>query len=104
MIFDNDGYAYFIIDGKKTGGKLFTAGDQTLTMVYRTNSAVRPASLDITILVKGSNAAVKSLVGIYEITDSKLLKICFNSDKSGKRPVDFSPESEVLLLSKQDDK
>lgn len=101
IVFEEGGYAYFIIDGQKLGGKDFMMAEQKAYMVYETNTGSKPFEIDFVIKSKETDEEVKRLPGIYIFLDKNRMKLRMNFGSS-IRPKNFEPKSssEILILKR----
>ncbi|WP_299125551.1 hypothetical protein [uncultured Winogradskyella sp.] len=93
IIFDEEGYAAFEIEGQIMGGKEFVMNDQKGKMTYSINDKVNPIEVDF-ILTKIESGESKTLLGIAEFIDENTLT--FDISFGSIRPSEFGENSITL--------
>ncbi|WP_178984410.1 hypothetical protein [Winogradskyella helgolandensis] len=93
LIFDNEGYAAFEIEGQVMGGKEFYMKGQKGKMTYTINYQTSPIEVDFT-LTKIQSGESKKILGIAKFTDKNTLN--FNMSFDSVRPTEFDDNSIVL--------
>jgi len=93
IIFDANGYATFVIDGQKIGGKEFVLSGKKGNMTYTINSKVSPIQIDFKI-TKLESGESKRILAIAEFFDNNTLKVAINLDKD--RPINFEGDNAII--------
>ncbi len=101
LVFEEGGYAYFILEGHKLGGKEFMMGDVNSFMIYETNTQKKPFEIDFIIKSHKTKEELKRLTGIYSFLDSEKMKIRLNFNDN-KRPKNFEPKNheDIIILTR----
>jgi len=99
VVFEEEGYAAFVIDGKTLGGKSFTQSGVELSMKYDINYDVTPIQVDFIFYSMTVEQEVARMKGILEFEGEKTMKLALNFDTEGanERPSDFDDENSVTL-------
>jgi hypothetical protein len=90
IIFYDEGYAAFEIEGQIMGGKEFYMQGQKGEMTYSINYDTNPIEIDFT-LTKTLSGESKKILGIAQFTDEDTFN--FNMNFNGARPSDFDEGS-----------
>ncbi|SDI12359.1 hypothetical protein [Winogradskyella thalassocola] len=93
LVFDNEGYAAFEINGQVMGGKEFYMKGKKGKMTYSINYDTTPIEVDFT-LTKIESGESKKILGIAEFTDKNTLN--FNMSFDTDRPTEFGEDTMVL--------
>lgn len=97
IIFDDEGYAAFEINGQTIGGKEFFMNGKKGKMTYTINYDTNPIEVDFT-MTKIESGESKKMLGIAEFTDEDTLKFNINFDAA--RPTEFDNDSIILTRVK----
>ena len=97
IIFEEDGYAAFEIQGQILGGKEFYMSGEKGKMTYSINYETTPIEVDFT-LTKVESGESKQILAILEFENDNTLN--FNLSFDGPRPSEFDDNSIVLTRSK----
>ncbi|MBU2922323.1 hypothetical protein KO504_13300 [Winogradskyella psychrotolerans] len=97
IIFDDEGYASFEINGQTIGGKEFFMNGKKGKMTYTINYDTNPIEVDFT-MTKIESGESKKMLGIAEFTDEDTLKFNINFDAA--RPTEFDDDSIILTRVK----
>lgn len=93
LIFDNEGYAAFEINGQVMGGKEFIMNGQKGKMTYSINYGTTPIEVDFTV-TKVESGESKKILGIAEFTDKDTMN--FDMSFDDERPTEFAENSITL--------
>lgn len=93
IVFDNEGYAAFEVNGQVMGGKEFYMKGQKGKMTYTINYEASPIEVDFT-LTKVQSGESKKILGIAEFTDKDIMN--FNISFDAERPSEFDENSITL--------
>ncbi|MFK7834477.1 MAG: hypothetical protein AB8B52_14475 [Winogradskyella sp.] len=93
IMFDDDGYAAFEIQGQVMGGKEFTMNGEKGKMNYTINFETTPMEIDFT-MTKIESGESKKILGIAEFKDMNTIK--FDISFGDIRPSDFGDNSITL--------
>lgn len=93
IVFDEEGYASFEIEGQIMGGKEFTMNGQKGKMTYRINDKVSPVEIDF-IITKIDTEESMELLGIAEFIDKDTVN--FSISYNSVRPTQFGETSIIL--------
>lgn len=93
IVFDEEGYASFEIEGQIMGGKDFTMNGQKGKMTYSINDKVSPVEIDF-IITKIDTEESMELLGIAEFIDKDTVNFSISYDSV--RPTQFGETSIIL--------
>ncbi|QNK79112.1 hypothetical protein H7F37_08500 [Winogradskyella sp. PAMC22761] len=93
LIFDNEGYAAFEINGQVMGGKEFILKGQKGKMTYTVNYNTTPIEIDLKV-TKIESGESQSILAIAEFTDKDTMN--FNLRFDNVRPTEFDKNSITL--------
>ena len=93
IVFDEEGYASFEIEGQIMGGKDFTMNGQKGKMTYSINDKVSPVEIDF-IITKIDTEESMELLGIAEFIDKDTVN--FSISYNSVRPTQFGETSIIL--------
>ena len=93
IVFDEEGYASFEIEGQIMGGKDFTMNGQKGKMTYSINDKVNPVEIDF-IITKIDTEESMELLGIAEFIDKDTVNFSISYDSV--RPTQFGETSIIL--------
>ena len=93
IVFDEEGYASFEIEGQIMGGKEFTMNGQKGKMTYSINDKVNPIEIDF-IITKIDTEESMELLGIAEFIDKDTVN--FSISYNSVRPTQFGETSIIL--------
>jgi len=93
LIFDNEGFAAFEINGEVMGGKEFIMKGQKGKMTYTINHKTKPIEVDFT-LTKIETGDSKKILAIAEFSDKNTLR--FNMSFGEVRPSEFTEDTITL--------
>lgn len=93
IVFDEEGYASFEIEGQIMGGKEFTMNGQKGKMTYSINDKVSPVEIDF-IITKIDTEESMELLGIAEFIDKDTVN--FSISYNSVRPTQFGETSIIL--------
>ena len=93
IVFDEEGYASFEIEGQIMGGKDFTMNGQKGKMTYSINDKVNPIEIDF-IITKIDTEESMELLGIAEFIDKDTVN--FSISYNSVRPTQFGETSIIL--------
>ena len=94
ILFDNEGYATFEIQGKTIGGKEFIMNGKKGKMTFKINRNVKPIEIDFTI-TKLETGEEKTLLCIAEFKDDNHMLFASNFDEN--RPTEFNETNSISL-------
>ena len=94
MIFQEDGFAYFEIQGQIFGGKEFNFGGDKGQMTFEINDTTNPITIDF-IVTKLSTGEQNKLLAIAEFIDDNTMNFAIGFD--GNRPTDFDNDKSILM-------
>ena len=91
--FDDEGYAYFEIEGQIIGGKEFVFDGKKGRMTYEINSNVDPIEIDL-IITKLESGEQKKLFCIASFIDDDSMKFAIDFET---RPDGFNSENSIIF-------
>ncbi len=92
--FDNEGYAFFEMQGRIFGGKEFIFDGKKGKMTYEVNSKTNPIQLDF-VITKLEDGEQKRLLCIVEFSDNNTMKMALNFNDD--RPIVFDQKNSITL-------
>ncbi|WP_296316941.1 hypothetical protein [Winogradskyella sp. UBA3174] len=93
ILFDNEGYAAFEIQGQVLGGKEFTMNGEKGKMTYSINYETEPIEIDF-IMTKIETGESKTILGIAEFTNESTM--IFDMSFDSERPSGFTDTAITL--------
>ncbi len=93
IIFDDEGYASFEVEGQILGGKEFFMNGKKGKMTYTINYETKPIEVDFT-MTKIESGESKIILGIAEFTDEDTMTFDMTFDT--ERPFEFGDNSITL--------
>ena len=92
--FDEEGYAFFEIQGQIVGGKEFVMHGKKGKMTYEINTETNPIQVDfiVTLLESGEQ---RRLLCIANFIDNDTMEFAINFEE--KRPSGFDSENSIIL-------
>ena len=93
IIFDDEGYASFEVEGQILGGKEFFMNGKKGKMTYTINYETNPIEVDFT-MTKIESGESKIILGIAEFTDEDTMTFDMTFDT--ERPSEFGDNSITL--------
>jgi len=93
IIFDDEGYAAFEVEGQILGGKEFFMNGKKGKMTYTINYETNPIEVDFT-MTKIESGESKIILGIAEFTDKNTMTFDMTFDT--ERPSEFGDNSITL--------
>ncbi|WP_217363255.1 MULTISPECIES: hypothetical protein [Winogradskyella] len=93
LIFDNEGYAAFEINGQVMGGKKFIMKGEKGKMTYTVNYNTTPIEIDLKV-TKIESGESQNILAIAEFTDKDTMN--FNLSFDNVRPTEFDKNSITL--------
>ena len=93
IIFDDEGYAAFEVEGQILGGKEFFMNGKKGKMTYTINYEMNPIEVDFT-MTKIESGESKIILGIAEFTDKNTMTFDMTFDT--ERPSEFGDNSITL--------
>ncbi|WP_397363469.1 hypothetical protein [Olleya sp. R77988] len=95
VIFENDGYAEFQMNGEILGGKEFVMNGKKGKMTYTINYETSPIELDfkVTLLETGES---RNLYGIAKFIDKNSIQLSI--EYNSIRPTEFNNENSSILM------
>ena len=96
VVFQEDGYAFFELQGKIFGGKEFDVNGKKGSMTYAVDYTTKPINIDVFIILSDGGES-KTMLGIAEIINDDQIKLIMAFD--GERPTEFE-ESETIIFNR----
>ena len=97
MVFQKNGYAYILINGKKIGGKEFEMNGVKMSMSYSMDYSKKPIEYDFIITLIDENIT-QNMPGILEIINNDKIKVELGFD--GQRPTTFGQSTEEVIFNR----
>lgn len=94
IVFDNEGYATFEIEGMILGGKEFEMNGEKGNMTYTINADTNPIKVDFT-LTKLETGEQKKMLCIAKFIDENSMQFAMSFDTD--RPSSFDGDSSITL-------
>lgn len=94
IVFQEDGYAYFEIDGMILGGKDFVHKGKKGSLSYEVDYSTTPITIDLTLTKIDENIS-KKVFGIAEKLEENKMNLALSFEN--KRPTDFSGSDSMVF-------
>lgn len=98
IVFDEGGYAAFVIDGQTMGGKSFMQNGKELSMKYEIDYQQTPIQIDFIFYLPTMQQEIARMKGIMEFEGENQMKLAINfSTNNNTRPTHFNDDNSVIF-------
>ena len=98
IVFDNEGYITFIIEGNPMGGKAFDMDGVTANMTYAVDYSVKPYPVEIDVNVP-EVGTVGTMYGFIEFLSDDSIKMAVG--QLGEKITAITPQNSIVLTRDQ---